>query len=77
VSMKVGLENFMKIGSQSYSAFVVGTPVGFQYSFLTRIFLQLVVLEKEDVKRNLENIVKKVLKIWFGGGVSPLDFLKR
>jgi len=58
--MKLDFGNFMKIVSQSYCAFVVRTQTRLQYSFLTQIFLQLIILEKEDMKQNLENIVKKV-----------------
>jgi len=55
VSMKVGVETFV---SQPYFKFVVGTQARLQYSFLTRIFLQLVVLEKNSMKQNLGKIVK-------------------
>ena len=59
VGMKLG---FGIIVSQPYFEIVVKTQARLQYFFLTRIFLQLDILEKENMKWNLGKMVDKVVK---------------
>jgi len=77
VRLSKALENIVELGRPSCSEIVARPLAGWHlYSFLTQIFLHMVVLGKEYRKRNREmNIVKiidKVVENWTRGGESPL-----
>ena len=74
------LENIVELERSSFFEIVAQPLIGWHlYSFLTQIFLQLVILKKEYRKQNWEmkivEIVKIVARWWkigLGGGESPL-----
>ena len=74
MGMKLDFEKIVKIVSRPYFEFVVGTQARLLYAFLTRIFLRLVVLEKEYMKR--KNIEEKVFENMALGMHVPSSFMK-
>jgi len=60
--MKLGFGKIVKSVSQSYFEIVVGTQAWLLYSFLSQIFLQSVVLQKEYMKQNVGMIVDKMFE---------------
>jgi len=73
VSMKVGFGNFV---SPSCFEIVTRTHARLLDSFLTQIFLQLVVLEKKHMKQTLERIVNEVVNHMTRGRCIPTDSTK-
>ena len=64
VGLSMNLENIMELGRPTFSE-IVARPLAcwLQYSFLIRIFLQLVVLKNEYRKQNWRINIVKIMKI--------------
>ena len=64
VGLSMTLENIVKLGRPTCSE-IIARPLAswLLYSFLTQIFLQMVVLEKEYRKQSREMNIVKIMKI--------------
>ena len=62
VGLSLNLENRVEVGRLTFSEIFVWPPACFLYSFLARIFLQWVGLEKKHRKRNHGMYIVKIVE---------------
>ena len=65
VGLSMTLENIVELGRPTFSKIFAQPLAWILYSFLTQIFLLWVVLEKEFIKHDMENIVRIVSRVYF------------